>query len=242
MDDTTVLDCRPAAPGGRAFASRCVLAACLGALCGPPAAWAGIPIKHVIIIMQENRSFDHYFGTYPGANGYPKGTCVPINPANSSQGCVIPFHDQNDINAGGPHTAIDAQLDLDDGISTNWLDGFVAQQINGNARSCPPMARHPRTCEGVKPGVAIYDVMGYHTADEIPNYWAYAQHFVLQDNLLEGTRSYSMPAHLDLTSEWSARCTNPLSVATCVTSPSPVLPSGTKVVYAWVNLFQLMDL
>ena len=47
-------------------------------------------IKHVVIIMQENRSFDHYFGTYPGADGIPPGVCVP-DPQNG--GCVKPFHD-----------------------------------------------------------------------------------------------------------------------------------------------------
>jgi phospholipase C len=228
--------------GGRAILSTIALAACLGALGGPPAARAAMPIKHVIIIMQENRSFDHYFGTYPGANGFPRKTCEPIDPTDTSQGCVVPFHDQNDINAGGPHNQNDAQLDLDDGITVAKLDGFIAQQIGGAARSCPPGIHRPGTCSDTKAGVAIYDVMGYHTADEIPNYWAYAQHFVLQDNMFEGVRSFSMPAHLDLTSEWSARCPNPTSVASCVTSPNPIPPVGTKVIYPWVNLFQLMDL
>ena len=53
-------------------------------------------IKHVIVIMQENRSFDQYFGTYPGADGIPRtsdgslAVCVP-NPATG--GCEKPFHD-----------------------------------------------------------------------------------------------------------------------------------------------------
>src|SRR2546425_12727256 len=61
-------------------------------------------IKHVIVIMQENRSFDHYFGTYPGADGLPRNAdgsfavCVP-NPATG--GCEKPFHDTNDLNSGG---------------------------------------------------------------------------------------------------------------------------------------------
>ena len=38
-------------------------------------------IKHVVMIMQENRSFDSYFGTYPGANGIPAGVCEP-DPVN----------------------------------------------------------------------------------------------------------------------------------------------------------------
>ena len=48
-------------------------------------------IKHVIVIMQENRSFDSYFGTFPGAVGIPPGVCVP-DPLHG--GCVKPFVDQ----------------------------------------------------------------------------------------------------------------------------------------------------
>src|SRR5438045_589305 len=68
-------------------------------------------IKHVIVIMQENRSFDHYFGTYPGADGFPRtpsgdfAVCVP-DPAKG--GCQQPYHDTNHLNVGGPHRASDA--------------------------------------------------------------------------------------------------------------------------------------
>src|SRR2546425_13060376 len=47
-------------------------------------------LDHFVFIMQENRSFDHYFGTYPGADGIPEGVCLP-DPANNE--CVSPFHD-----------------------------------------------------------------------------------------------------------------------------------------------------
>ena len=40
-------------------------------------AQAKTPIKHFVVLMQENHSFDNYFGTYPGADGIPKGTCMP---------------------------------------------------------------------------------------------------------------------------------------------------------------------
>ncbi|MBV9453258.1 MAG: hypothetical protein JOZ19_03935 [Rubrobacter sp.] len=61
-------------------------------------------IKHVVVIMQENRSFDHYFGTYPGADGIPMQNvvltvCVPDSQTGE---CVQPFHDSNDLNRGGP--------------------------------------------------------------------------------------------------------------------------------------------
>jgi hypothetical protein len=56
-------------------------------------------IKHVIVIMQENRSFDSYFGTFPGAAGIPPGVCVP-DPSNGS--CQRPWVDHNDSNADDP--------------------------------------------------------------------------------------------------------------------------------------------
>src|SRR5665213_3644854 len=62
-------------------------------------------IKHVIIIMQENRSFDSYFGTFPGADGIPMQNgiptvCVP-NPLTGQ--CDKPYVDHADVNGGGPH-------------------------------------------------------------------------------------------------------------------------------------------
>ena len=50
-------------------------------------------INHVIWIIQENRSFDDYFGTYEGADGIPPRTCLPVLPGSSD--CVKPFHMPN---------------------------------------------------------------------------------------------------------------------------------------------------
>ena len=45
---------------------------------GPPA--PRTPIRHLVMLMQENHSFDNYFGTYPGADGLPAGVCMPVLP------------------------------------------------------------------------------------------------------------------------------------------------------------------
>jgi phospholipase C len=50
------------------------------------------------------------------------------------------------------------------------------------------------------------DIMGYHTASEIPNYWAYAKHFVLQDHMFAPESSSTLPSHLFLVSAWAATC------------------------------------
>src|SRR5947209_3410089 len=90
-------------------------------------------IQHVIVIMQENRSFDSYFGTYPGADGIPMSggvptTCVP-NPQRGT--CVAPYHDPHDKNGGGPHGFDSADADIDHGK----MDGFIAEAERG-AQNC----------------------------------------------------------------------------------------------------------
>jgi hypothetical protein len=58
-------------------------------------------IKHVIVIMQENRSFDSYFGTFPGADGIPMEHGVPTVcvPDPTKGDCVRPYISHKDIDA-----------------------------------------------------------------------------------------------------------------------------------------------
>src|SRR5437667_12903977 len=109
------------------------LAACGGS--NTPAAGDIHLIKHVVVIMQENRSFDSYFGTYPGADGIPMQNGVPTVcvPDPASGGCVAPFHDSNNVNIGGPHHAAAAKADIDGGR----MDGFLraAQAAKGECTS-----------------------------------------------------------------------------------------------------------
>ena len=77
-------------------------------------------IRHVIVIMQENRSFDSYFGTYPGADGIPATACVP---APVTGACRRPYHDPSLIDKGGPHGHAAELGDVDGGL----MDGFLRQ-------------------------------------------------------------------------------------------------------------------
>ena len=91
---------------------------------------AGIhKIQHVVVIMQENRSFDSYFGTYPGADGIPMQNGVPTVCVNDPKTgtCVKPFHDSNNKNGGGPHNEVAATADINGGK----MDGFIAQAEKG---------------------------------------------------------------------------------------------------------------
>ena len=182
-----------------------LLAACSSVTAHDPVASGIHKIKHVIIIMQENRSFDSYFGTYPGADGIPMRNGVPaVCVPNIKGGCTRPYHDTADGNGGGPHGEPDAVADIDGGR----VDGFVRQWYAAQA-GCR-VAFDPACNQS-----ASADVMGYHTGAEIPNYWAYAKNFVLQDHMFEPVKSWSLAEHLYLVSAWSARCKN-RSAMSCV--------------------------
>jgi phospholipase C len=195
----------------------------------------------VIIIMQENRSFDSYFGTYPNADGIPRKHGVPTVciPDPKHGGCVRPFHDRSLVNGGGPHHTADSIADVNGGRMT----GFIAraEQASSTCRGTP----NPNCTPGAR-----VDVMGYHTASEIPNYWSYARHFVLQDHMFAAADSWSLPAHLYTVSAWSARCAklgDPMSCHTAVEDaplpPDWVLPSGKHPPtpdYAWTDITYLL--
>jgi len=202
----------------------------------PQLAAARQKIKHIVIIMQENRSFDHYFGTYPGADGIPMKNGVPTvcSPDPVTKRCIKPFHDPNDINYGGPHGMAAARADIHGGK----MDGFVVSVMEGRKDYCAK----PST-PGCTSGVLGPDAMGWHDAREIPNYWAYAQNFVLQDHMFEPSASWSLPAHLFLVSGWSARCKDPDDPMTCTNDikDPPQAPQGsTKEDYAWTDMTYLL--
>ncbi|HZO78308.1 MAG TPA: alkaline phosphatase family protein [Solirubrobacteraceae bacterium] len=200
-------------------------------------------IRHVVIIMQENRSLDSYFGTFPGADGIPglagnpgHVPCVPDPGIRGS--CLRPFHDRRDLNHGGPHATRNAIAAINGGL----MNGFVAQARRG-LRACE--ATFDPACGqamGRRP-----DVMGYHTGADIPNYWKYAHDFVLQDHMFQPDLSWSLPAHLSLVSEWSARCANgnPMSCRNAIDHPQnpPDYGKGRhrlSIPYAWTDLTYLL--
>ena len=197
-------------------------------------------IRHVIVIMEENRSFDSYFGTYPGADGIPmrngKPTvCVP----NGIGGCVRPFYDPSLLNAGGAHGPLAGVEDVNGGKMNGFIRATFPTRIRrcrGNpARKGCAVLRHP-------------DLMGYHDARQIPNYWAYARNYVLSDHMFEPNWGWSLPAHLWLVSAWSAKCTNPYAPSSCSTnlagpSTGPSAPLRRRPhgpLYAWTDVTYLL--
>ena len=195
--------------------------------------------------MQENRSFDSYFGTFPGADGIPTthgqfDVCLP-DPAQAE--CGRPFHDPADVNGGAAHNHAAAKAVINGGK----MDGFQAV-ARRSKRGCG-VAQDP-ACSGS----STPDVLGYHDAREIPNYWTYASDFVLNDHFFEPVTSWSLPAHLFMVSAWSASCST-REASSCANhiNPGPRTPpqqeqlvdqaiaTGTApVADAWTDITRLL--
>jgi len=224
--------------GGILLLAAAVLAAAVSASTSTKHSAAPPPgiekIKHIVVIMQENRSFDSYFGTYPGADGIPRGVCVP----DPRGGCVKPYHVSKDRNIGGPHALKNALRDIDGGA----MDGFVREAVAARKACVDP---HDPVCSSPAAGS---DVMGYHDAREIPNYWAYARNYVLQDHMFEPNKSWSLPAHLLTVSAWSAKCSVKGDPMSCVSAPDlPATPPDFRgnlkkkiPDYAWTDITYLL--
>jgi phospholipase C len=122
------------------------------------------------------------------------------------------------------------------------MDGFVREAVAGR-KACRDV--HDPVCSLPAAGT---DVMGFHDAREIPNYWAYARNFVLQDHMFEPNGSWSLPAHLLTVSGWSATCSVMGDPMSCVDAPDlPASPPDFKgnlkrriPDYAWTDLTYLL--
>ena len=200
-------------------------------------------IDHMIFIVQENRSFDHYFGTYPGADGIPTrpngsfSVCIPDQYQDGA--CVPPYVSHSFDFDGGPHTHVASVRDVDGGK----MDGFIAS-LPPEEGSCWVDRNQPRCSHRLGPD-GQPDVMSTLTRAEIPNYWEYADRFALEDHMFAPVDSWTMPSHLFLVSGWSAYCPtrDPMSCVSDINlkGDDHRWDYGEKPIYAWTDVTWLLD-
>jgi len=143
-----------------------------------PAPTALIPsgqIKHIVFFVKENRTFDNYFGTYPGANG--------ARFATDSAGKRVPLlHEQDVLPRDLDHSSEGAREAYDNGK----MDGF------DKLMSFSAQTGQPQQTQGPYGNNSLTQ---FYQSD-IPNYWSYAQNFVLGDNMFSSLMGPSFPNHL----------------------------------------------
>ena len=148
-------------------------------------------IEHVIIFIQENRSFDHYFGSYRGVRGFSDQSAAlqqpdPANTTNAPVGFLLPFHlDTATTNAACTHDITHDWVPQHQSWDNGAMDGFVSSRLSIDAND------------------AIL-AMGYYTRADLPYYYALADAFTICDNYFcsvmgptDPNRLYSMAASLD---------------------------------------------
>src|SRR4051794_4290814 len=144
---------------------------------------SGGRIKHVVVIFQENVSFDHYFGTYPGANGL-NHNLLTHNPNGVNPRRYDPANINDILTCDQDHDYNDEQKAFDGGK----MDKFVASVGTGTGKS--------PTGQNCNAG----DVMNYYDGQTVTGLWNYAKTFSMSDNSFGTTFGPSAPGAINLVS------------------------------------------
>jgi phospholipase C len=184
-----------------------------------------IPINHIVYIIQENITFDHYFGTYPGADGIPPNLKLAFHPEETPQ--ISPFHlNKTAIPRDLNHSWQAAQLAYDNGkmdgfLWAEWpqalryywqgdvpqIDPAAIKPVPGLPAKGAPLfsnnvldgqlvGKRPRSGPIGKPPAWVLNTFSYYDYHEIPNYWEYARHYTLCDRFFSSLTGPSEPNHL----------------------------------------------
>jgi phospholipase C len=157
-----------------------------------PSAATATPIKHIVVLLMENHTFDNMFGVYPGLKSpyrLPLSVCVPNQSGNPSAGCTKPWNADSkasEVQGTGLCHSGDCQTTAYDG---GKMDGFVYAQIG--VSSTPN------------------DTMAYYTGTTIPDYWDLASYYTLDANFFSSTLQYSWPNHVYALAGQGDGCADP---------------------------------
>lgn len=131
------------------------------------------PIKHFIAVMQEMRSFDSYFGTFPKANGIPSGVCMPAPPVRGAASpCVKPFA----IGTLPSRRLIDTRAAFTAQYAGGAMNGFVTAQSTRGVTNALPMA--------------------HYGSGDLAYYWSLARNYVLFDRYFASANGGSLSNHM----------------------------------------------
>ena len=140
------------------------------------------PIEHVVFIVKENRTFNNYFATYPGAEGATEGGTIECDEDGCRDGPVVPLTHGPDQY---PHDLTHCFRCGLTAINDGKMNGF--NRMNG-----------PIPQSGEKADLYGADMTNYSylEREDVPNYWAYADRFVLADHFFTPMYGPTLPEHL----------------------------------------------
>ena len=163
------------------------------------------PIKHLVVIFNENVSFDHYFATYPHATdppGEPSFTAVPgTPPVNNLVTANLLTNNPNFTNtANGSDAAEPFRLDRTQASTADQNHAYTAEQqaYDGGKADLFPKYTGKSTPGGVGAFGTRGQVMGYFDGNTVTAMWHYAQHFAMSDNAYTDSYGPSTPGLLEV--------------------------------------------
>ncbi len=148
----------------------------------PGVSLADAPIEHVVFIVKENRTFNNYFATYPGAEGATEGGTIRCTEDGCEDGPVVELTRGPDV--------------YEHDLTHCFRCGLVA--INGGKMNGFNQMNGVIPTDAEKAPLYGQDLSGYSylEREDIPNYWAYADRFVLADHFFTSMYGPTLPEHL----------------------------------------------
>ncbi len=164
------------------------------------------PIQHLVVIFQENVSFDHYFGTYPYATnpaGEPKFTASPATPSINGYGYTLLNANPNLNAANGAGASNPFRLDRSQAATNDQDHNYTPEQqaFDGGVMDLFPLYTG---VAGPPPSAPPQQVltnaltMGYYDGNTVTALWNYAQNYAMSDNSYDTNFGPSTPGAINL--------------------------------------------
>jgi phospholipase C len=170
----------------------CAVVAALGGNCMAAAQTTTTPIKHLIVVFQENVSFDHYFGTYPKARNLPgEPPFVPAAGTPSVNGLTEALLVHN------PNQANPSRLSPQQAVTCDMDHGYTAEQQAFDGGLMDKFVEYTSAYQGQR-DCDSNGVMAYFDGNTVTALWNYAQNFAMSDNFYDTTFGPSTPGALNL--------------------------------------------
>jgi len=192
----------------RAAMAGIVLSLAASAQTPAPAAGPSTPIQHLVVIFQENVSFDHYFATYPFAKnpeGEPAFYAFQNTPSVNGLGPAFLNNNSTVTNsANGTGAYAPFRLDRSQGATSDQNHDYMAEQMayhSGLADLFPMATGTPGPPPSNIPQASTTGiVMGYYDGNTVTAMWNYAQHYAMSDNSYNTVFGPSTPGAINLIS------------------------------------------
>src|SRR3954447_3888315 len=201
----------------RTLAPTAALAVCTAILAGPistadatttveaEAYPTTTPIKHLVVVFQENASFDHYFGTYPLADNPAEEPRFEARDNTPTVNNLLPspLNGNRDLRAINPNQSRPFRLARKQFVTCSQDHTYKPEQRAANGglmnRFVQATNKEGAMCVNALPRpVPSPQVMGYFDGNTVTALWNYAQHFALNDNSFATNYGPSTPGALNL--------------------------------------------